>query len=828
MDARGELPYSTLLWQPRPATWLVTIVCKATFSLEPGEAKLAAAQEPLFEHDAYWDDDAKRSLSAASDLSPTKPKVDVVLVGHAFAPPGKAVRSLVARLVVESIDKSIELVADRSVGPDGTVYQGPRFSRMPIVYERAAGGQGTWNPVGIDTKSRDKFGRAPLPNLTQVGRGDDTMSAADPIGFGPVAPSWPARESKLGYHRATITSGSWRKEPLPEGFDLGFFNVAPADQQLDAISDSAGVLLENLHPRHAVLSTKLPGVRPRFTVTRRSGSTDRPAMRADTLVIDSDRSIATLTWRGHFAVEHQGESYRVAQSIERARQSWRTVEHAVGPRETMLDALASERTSAGEELVRDVDGTPFDRRTGATADPRATGGGAGLPFQNARARDAAKSTNPGLPFGEATATNATVGLPPTPPGLPPLPPPGQTATVQGGLPFAGEAPSSWSGAYPTAASLGVRPPTFGNPAPAMPAPPPSAPNQPPTVPPPPPPQALVAPMAAPVAQAPVPTQALAPPSSAPAAAWSGVSGAPVAPPAPVLMHASTAALGGLVSASNAAADGRPTGANAGRAPRKIEGDVLQLLWWSPDVAARIRRKAEWKKILDQLEQGPFDPEVDEPALVDEPGEMEDRREVYEVVARGTPSGQDGVDFALLDAVRADGRFAAQLLLLVGEVRFDFDELELLKATVSAATPFASSDEELKKTLEQATAFLSTPGLVASPDVATSMTTRVREAFASASRPVASTYLDDQTERALLERRAYQKRSVFGEPHLRSLFFFAGSSTGIPTYFPESVAKKLPLFRRLRVRLIVEAQFQADQYESHSAAMKVAAVARIVR
>ncbi|MBK6513875.1 MAG: DUF2169 domain-containing protein [Polyangiaceae bacterium] len=563
MDARGELPYSTLLWQPRPATWLVTIVCKATFSLEPGEAKLAAAQEPLFEHDAYWDDDAKRSLSAASDLSPTKPKVDVVLVGHAFAPPGKAVRSLVARLVVESIDKSIELVADRSVGPDGTVYQGPRFSRMPIVYERAAGGQGTWNPVGIDTKSRDKFGRAPLPNLTQVGRGDDTMSAGDPIGFGPVAPSWPARESKLGYHRATITSGSWRTEPLPEGFDLGFFNVAPADQQLDAISDSAGVLLENLHPRHAVLSTKLPGVRPRFTVTRRSGSTDRPAMRADTLVIDSDRSIATLTWRGHFAVEHQGESYRVAQSIERARQSWRTVEHAVGPRETMLDALASERTSAGEELVRDVDGTPFDRRTGATADPRATGGGVGLPFQNARARDAAKSTNPGLPFGEATATNATVGLPPTPPGLPPLPPPGQTSTIQGGLPFAGEAPASWSGAYPTAASLGVRPPTFGNPAPAMPAPPPSAPNQPPTVPPPPPPQPLVAPMAPPVAQAPVVTQALAPPSSAPAAAWSGVSGAPVAPPAPVLMHASTAALGGLVSASNAAADGRPTGANAG-------------------------------------------------------------------------------------------------------------------------------------------------------------------------------------------------------------------------------------------------------------------------
>ncbi len=109
-----------------------------------------------------------------------------------------------------------------------------------------------------------------------------------------------------------------------------------------------------------------------------------------------------------------------------------------------------------------------------------------------------------------------------------------------------------------------------------------------------------------------------------------------------------------------------------------------------------------------------------------------------------------------------------------------------------------------------------------------MTTRVREAFANSNRPVAATYLDDQTERALLDRRAYQKRSVFGEPHLRSSFFFAGSSTGIPAYFPEAVGKKLPLFRRLRVRMLVEAHFQADQYESHPAALKAVAVARIVR
>lgn len=294
------------------------------------------------------------------------------------------------------------------------------------------------------------------------------------------------------------------------------------------------------------------------------------------------------------------------------------------------------------------------------------------------------------------------------------------------------------------------------------------------------------------------------------------------------MHASSAAVGGLVSASNAAADPRATGAPA-RAPRRIEGDVLHLLWFNPDIAPRVRRKPEWKKVLDQLEQGPFDPEVDEPALADEPADMEDRREIYEVLARGTPSNQDTIDFALLDAVRSDGRFAAPLLLLAGEVRFDFDEIEHLKATVSAATPFATPEDDLRKAIDQATAFLATPGLVAAPDVALTMSGKIRDAFLNnPNRIVAPTYLDDQTERALLDRRAYQKRSVFGEPHLRSLFYFAGSADGIPTYFPEAVGKKLPLFRRLRARLLVEVHFQADQYESHSAALKGAAFARIVR
>jgi hypothetical protein len=271
----------------------------------------------------------------------------------------------------------------------------------------------------------------------------------------------------------------------------------------------------------------------------------------------------------------------------------------------------------------------------------------------------------------------------------------------------------------------------------------------------------------------------------------------------------------------------------------FQGDVLQLLWFDPEAAPRVRRRPEWKKILDALEQQPPDPELDEPALGDEPAELEDRREIFEVLARGTSTGEDGVESALYAAVRSDGRFAPQLLLLAGEARFDFDELEYLKAMVSAATPFVAqpapseghappAPDELKLAVDQATTYLATPDLVPSSDLATTLTVRIREAFVKSARTVGPTYLDDQCERALLERRAYQRRSVFGAPHLRALFHFVGSSTGVPAYFPEALAKKLPLFRRLRVKLLAEAHFQADQYESHASCVRAAAVARVLR
>src|SRR5687767_6106710 len=109
------LRVESVVWRPKPGAFALTIVCKATFELEPGESRLASEQDEVSARDGYWNDDPRRSLHAVDDLVPFRPRADVILVGHAFAPRGEPVRSLVARLVVGEVDKSVEVHVDRVV-----------------------------------------------------------------------------------------------------------------------------------------------------------------------------------------------------------------------------------------------------------------------------------------------------------------------------------------------------------------------------------------------------------------------------------------------------------------------------------------------------------------------------------------------------------------------------------------------------------------------------------------------------------------------------------------------------------------------------------------
>src|SRR5690242_14715071 len=115
------LRVASIPWQQANGAWTQTVLCKATYLLEPTEARLAPTQEEPRAEDRHWDDDPRRSLFAPSDLVPFKARAEVVISGHVFAPERKPVRSLVARVIVGEIDKSVEVWCDRTMSPDAQI-----------------------------------------------------------------------------------------------------------------------------------------------------------------------------------------------------------------------------------------------------------------------------------------------------------------------------------------------------------------------------------------------------------------------------------------------------------------------------------------------------------------------------------------------------------------------------------------------------------------------------------------------------------------------------------------------------------------------------------
>ena len=283
---------SSILWQG--TTRVLTVVCKVTFALAPGESTLAPDPEGIHEHDAHEGDDPAKSIVAPSDLVPFKGRADVILVGNAYAPRGEPARSLVARMIVGELDKAIEVQHDRAWSHEGALHEGSRFTSMPLAYERAAGGPDTSNPVGVRADARpNTYGMVSLPNLQppglQIAARTDVIA---PVGFGPIAPTWPTRREKLGRHAATWNARSWNQAPLPRDIEPAYFNSAPRDQQIDELRIDERIILENLHPDVPRLVTRLPGMRPRaFVDVGNRVAQPEIALLCETLWIDTTRAI---------------------------------------------------------------------------------------------------------------------------------------------------------------------------------------------------------------------------------------------------------------------------------------------------------------------------------------------------------------------------------------------------------------------------------------------------------------------------------------------------------------------------------------------------------
>jgi hypothetical protein len=647
---------------------------------------------------------------------------------------------------------------------------------------------------------QDTYGRIVLPNMQPHGTFVNApLDFIEPIGFGPLAPNWPTRRDRLSQHSLLFSMQSLSSAPLPDGFNYSFFNAAPQDQWLDTIRGNEHIILENLHREHSRLVTGLPVVRPRVFVERRGGGPQPIEMRGDTLLIDTDRGVCSLVFRGLVPLASVDERGRVLIAME---QGSNTLTYS--DIEQLAQGRSKENTNPAVRLPANIllstavgDGT---HTLTAPMEPSASAP-AMLPFAQvapsafADDRSAPRVTQ-GLPFTSPPSASAEPALGPSMPPLPPRQP-----------------LSSQAASVPAASPQNVSsPPLFiAESAVQSPATPPAE---------------IVSPWASGGPRredAPTPVGAPTPLLSPEKAEGPGVlkmsnSAAEKSDWRAPRPEAAASSSSGAIHSSVARISGRTAG------PR----DALSLLWFDGSSVHRLRKHKGFRELLENAESRPPDAELEELSLGKTPAELEDHRDVFEILARASSIDAQGVIEALERSMRDDGKVLPPLVVCGGELQMPFDDVERLKATVATMTPLSSSDENLKAALQIAKEFLALPNLSSAPAVAEGLVKRIHDAFGLSKRAVTVDYIESQVERALLEQRHYQRRKVFGGKHLRGLLAtFGGAKDPIPSYLPEALTEELPMYACFRVRLVAEVRMAEDQYESHSAALRVLALGRVV-
>lgn len=311
------LPVGSITWQTWSGATVLSVVCKATFLLRAVQSPLAEEQDPVIGADRYLHDDPRAELLAPTDLVPFKRRAEIMVVGHARAPAGATVHTLEAGIRVAGLSKFAVIFPDRVVTYDGRLRVSPPFTKAPLLWKFAAGGPSTSNPVGVATDAPwDVYGQRLLPRIQPPGLHVTGPADVIPtIGFGPIAPTWPERLTKLHRHAVGWDHARWHLRALPQDLGTAYFNAAPADQQVDELRADERIVLENLHPILPHLVTNLSPVRPMAWVERPGRASEAAPFVCDTMWIDADRGTCTLSWRTRIPLTTRDEPGQVVVTL---------------------------------------------------------------------------------------------------------------------------------------------------------------------------------------------------------------------------------------------------------------------------------------------------------------------------------------------------------------------------------------------------------------------------------------------------------------------------------------------------------------------------------
>ncbi len=326
MDIRNETPFEHGLaigMGPDRHPHLAVVV-KATYTIpeRTGDAPVPADEQiEVTTDDEYIKGDVTGSMRTESDAVVFKPRADVVLIGQAYAPRGRAVTDLEVGLRVGRRQHRMRVVGNRrwsfptklAVVPDATAPE--PFVAMPLVYERAFGGfdhEGrAWskqNPIGrgfINQKTRESVDGRTLPNLEDPARPVRSWDdRPEPVGWGFFGRGWQPRAQLAGVRGDDL-------DPmfgLPSDFNHGFLNGAhPALQVPGYLEGDEEIEMIHVTP-DGHRRFQLPGWRPEISLRLRPvrGATEpitypfAPVL--DTLILFPDDGVFTLVWRASRAL----------------------------------------------------------------------------------------------------------------------------------------------------------------------------------------------------------------------------------------------------------------------------------------------------------------------------------------------------------------------------------------------------------------------------------------------------------------------------------------------------------------------------------------------
>ena len=330
MDAHGQLS--------------IVVVAKGTYTLPTavGESPvLHKTQQPLQEADTFEGDPESSAPIIESDYSPYKPRCDVLLSGHAYAPEGQAADRVAVRLQVAEVDKSLCVTGNRH-WHKGKPSPIEPFTRLPIHYGRAYGGSRPLpqkpnaegpvlqdcylaNPVGIGyypNCNKPALEGLPLPNIEALDRfvRRPVEKEFPPLAFGPLGRAWLPRVNYAGTYDA-----QWQQQKflfLPDDFDERFYQTAPSDQQTAYLQGGELVTLTNLTPQGRT-HFHLPTLTVPVTFFYDQVNHTTLEMVIDTLHLFPSEGYFTLSWRARLPLQADFFELQEVYVGQQSRAWWR-------------------------------------------------------------------------------------------------------------------------------------------------------------------------------------------------------------------------------------------------------------------------------------------------------------------------------------------------------------------------------------------------------------------------------------------------------------------------------------------------------------------------